>query len=120
MTGGRVLSAPIELTLDLRGTAPDKVLARLLGALERVSDEVTLVALLRDTPEYATVIPAVYNALRGRGYWSDSSRYPAGVQRLRVGRRQGQRPFGTAERRDGVTQEEPAYAPAPSDGAVER
>lgn len=115
-----MLSAPVELTLDLRGTAPDKVLGRLLGALERVSEDVTLVALLRDTPEYASVTSSVYATLRGRGYWSDTSRYPAGVQRLRMGRRRG----APLERRDTETVAEPAYAPAPSvassDGTVER
>ena len=112
-------TAPVELTLDLRGTAPDKVLARLLGALERVSEDVTLVALLRDTPEYAQVTSSIYATLRGRGYWSDTSRYPAGVQRLRTGRRRG----GSPTRRDGESEAEPAYAPPPapatSDGAVE-
>src|SRR5919202_2660554 len=66
--------SPIELTLDLRSTPPDKVIARLLGALERVSDDVTLLVLLRDTPEYVGVTSSVYQALRGRGYFSDSSR----------------------------------------------
>ena len=111
-----MLSAPIELTLDLRGTAPEKVMTRLLGALERVSDDVTLVALLRDSPDYATVLPSVYSALRGRGYWSDTSRYPAGVQRVRMGRRRTQAP----ERRESDSVAEPEYAPPPSDGAVER
>jgi hypothetical protein len=114
LSDARVLSAPVELTLDLRGTAPDKVLTRLLGALERVSDDVTLVALLRDTPDYASVTASAYTALRGRGYWSDTSRYPAGVQRLRIGRRR----TPPAVRHD-EEEAEPAYAPAPSDGAVE-
>jgi hypothetical protein len=108
---------PLELTLDLRGTPPDKVLARLLGALERVSDDVTLVALVRDTPDYAAPMASVYSTLRQRGYWSDSSRFPAGVQRLRVGRRREYR-AGRAVM-DGAPAEEPAYAPAPSGGPVE-
>ena len=102
------------MTLDLRGTPPDRVVARLFGALERVSDDVTLIALVRDTPEFASALSAAYSALRQRGYWSDSSRFPAGVQRLKIGRRQGSqasdasRPEGNASR-----QVEPAYAPAP-------
>src|SRR5689334_22274727 len=43
-------NAPVELSLDLRATPPDKVLSRLLGALDRVSEDVTLLVLLRDTP----------------------------------------------------------------------
>jgi hypothetical protein len=109
-------SAQIELTLDLRGTAPDKVLTRLLGALERVGEDVMLVAMVRDTPDYVGVMSSVYAALRTRGYWSDTSRYPAGVQRLRVGRRrEGQR-----GRVDGMQDGEPAYVQAPSESVVER
>jgi hypothetical protein len=115
LSDARVLSAPVELTLDLRGTAPEKVLTRLLGALERVSDDVTLVALLRDTPDYASATSSAYTALRGRGYWSDTSRYPAGVQRLRIGRRRAP----PIARQDEQAETEPAYAPAPSDGAIE-
>jgi hypothetical protein len=104
-------AAAVELTLDLRGTPPDKVLSRLFGALERVSDDVTLIVLLRDTPEFVGVVSSVFQALRQRGYWSDTSRYPAGVQRLRTGRRQvrpARRSPAPAARDD-----EPAYAPAP-------
>ncbi len=110
-------SAPIELTLDLRGTAPDKVLTRLLRALERVGDDITLIALVRDTPEYVGVMSSAFAALRTRGYWSDTSRYPAGVQRLRIGRRRA----GAAPRTrvDEGGDEEPGYAPAPSESAVE-
>ena len=109
---------PIELTLDLRGTPPEKLLGRLLGALERVSDDVTLVALVRDTPDYAAPLTTAYSTLRQRGYWSDSSRFPAGVQRLRVGRRREQRvERAPAEQ---LPSDETAYAPAPSGGAVER
>lgn len=115
MTDARVLSAPVELTLDLRGTPPEKVLTRLLGALERVSDDVTLVALLRDTPDYASVTSSAYTALRARGYWSDTSRYPAGVQRLRVGRRRA----SPAVRQDEQGDVEPVYTAAPSEGAIE-
>src|SRR5687768_8942186 len=114
--GGRG-APPLELTLDLRGTPPEKVLARLLGALERVSDDVTLVALVRDTPDYAAPMASVYSTLRQRGYWSDSSRFPAGVQRLRVGRRREYRAGRAVV--DAAPAEEPAYAPAPSGGAVE-
>ena len=109
---------PLELTLDLRGTPPEKVLQRLLGALERVSDDVTLVALVRDTPDYAAPLTTTYSTLRQRGYWSDSSRFPAGVQRLRIGRRREQRPERAVE--EPARAEEPVYAPAPSGGAVER
>jgi hypothetical protein len=113
---------PIELTLDLRGTAPDKVLTRLLGALERVGEDVTLLAMVRDTPDYVGVMSSIYAALRTRGYWSDTSRYPAGVQRLRIRRRQAAQRGGT----DGAREVEPAYVPAPapepaaSESAVER
>lgn len=113
---------PIELTLDLRGTAPDKVLTRLLGALERVSEDVTLLAMVRDTPDYVGVMSSIYAALRTRGYWSDTSRYPAGVQRLRIGRRQA----AQRGRTDGAAEVEPVYVPSPapepaaSEGAVER
>src|SRR5688572_20265561 len=113
--GDGLANPPIELTLDLRGTPPEKLLTRLLGALDRVSDDVTLVALVRDTPDYAAPMAGVYSTLRQRGYWSDSSRFPAGVQRLRVGRRRENR----AGRLDGAASEEPAYVPAPSSGAIE-
>ena len=104
-------SAPVELTLDLRGTPPDRVVARLFGALERVSDDVTLIALVRDTPEFASALSAAYGALRQRGYWSDSSRFPAGVQRLKIGRRQAS---GAHRPEENVPRlAEPAYAPAP-------
>jgi hypothetical protein len=110
-------SAQIELTLDLRGTAPDKVLSRLLSALERVGDDITLVALVRDTPDYVGVMSSIFAALRTRGYWSDTSRYPAGVQRLRVQRRRG--PPAQRMRIEGAVEEEPGYMPAPSESAVE-
>lgn len=80
----RSSSAPVELSLDLRFTPPDKVLPRLFGALERIGADVTLLVLLRDTPEYAGVLASAYQALRARGYVSDSSRVPSGGQRLRV------------------------------------
>jgi hypothetical protein len=108
---------PLELTLDLRGTPPEKLLNRLLSALERISDDVTLVALVRDTPDYVAPLTTTYSTLRQRGYWSDSSRFPAGVQRLRVGRRREHRVERIlAEARPA---DEPAYAPAPSSGSVE-
>ena len=111
----RPSGAPVELTLDLRGTPPDRVLARLFDALERVSDDVTLIALLRDTPEFASAMAAAYGALRQRGYWSDSSRFPAGVQRLKIGRRPGG-PINVVQPTEGIAQlqAEPAYAPAPA------
>jgi hypothetical protein len=77
----------VELSLDLRFTPPDKVLSRLFGALEQVGADVTLLVLLRDTPEYAGVVASAYQALRARGYVSDSTRFPPGGQRLRVRRR---------------------------------
>jgi hypothetical protein len=80
----RASNAPVELALDLFATPPDKVLARIFGALERVSAEVTLLVYLRDTPEYVGVAASVYQALRGRGYASDTSRLPGGGQRLRI------------------------------------
>lgn len=80
----RSSSAPVELSLDLRFTPPDKVLPRLFGALERIGADVTLLVHLRDTPEYAGVLANAYQALRARGYVSDSSRIPSGGQRLRV------------------------------------
>ncbi len=107
-------SAPVELTLDLRGTPPDRVVARLFGALERVSDDVTLIALVRDTPEFASALSAAYGALRQRGYLSDSSRFPAGVQRLKIGRRQGSQASGAHRPEENAPRlAEPAYAPAP-------
>jgi hypothetical protein len=80
----RPSAAPVELILDLRATPPDKVLSRLLGALERISPDVTLIVLLRDTPEYAGVMAGIFQTLRGRGYLTDSSRFPPGGQRLRI------------------------------------
>jgi hypothetical protein len=105
----RPSSAPIELTLDLRATPPDKVLSRLLGALERISADVTLYVLLRDTPEYVGVAASAYQALRSRGYFSDSSRMPQGGQRLRVQRRR-EAPRLVFQ---APTEEETTYAPAP-------
>lgn len=117
MSDPAIATPPVELTLDLRGTAPEKVLTRLLGALGSVSDDVTLVALVRDTPDFAAPMSSVYATLRQRGYWSDSSRFPAGVQRVRVGRR---REFRAGRPLlDDARPEEPDYAPAPSAGAVE-
>lgn len=84
---GRASSAPVELSLDLRAVPPDKVLSRVLGALERVSEDVTLLVQVRDSPDYAATLSTVFGALRQRGYWSDSSRFPAGVQRLKIVRR---------------------------------
>ncbi|HEX2035068.1 MAG TPA: hypothetical protein VHS99_12865 [Chloroflexota bacterium] len=83
----RPSTAPIELTLDLRSTPPDKVLSRLFGALERIGADVTLLVVLRDTPEYAGVVSSMYQVLHSHGYVSDSSRLPAGGQRIRVQRR---------------------------------
>jgi hypothetical protein len=83
----------VELTLDLLNTPPDKILSRLFGALEQVGADVTLLVLLRDTPEYVGVAASAYQALRSRGYSSDSSRMPSGGQRLRVRR------AGDAQRR---------------------
>ena len=104
----RPSEAQVELTLDLRATPPDKVLARLVGALERISPDVTLYVLLRDTPEYVGVAASAYQLLRSRGYFSDSSRMPQGGQRLRIKRRrEPTRPVFAAE------EPEAAYAPAP-------
>jgi hypothetical protein len=105
----RPSTAPIELVLDLRGTPPDKVLSRLMGALDQISSEVTLVVQLRDTPEFVGVAAAAFQALRQRGYWSDTSRFPAGVQRLRIGRRRERR----GGPRESEAQDQPTYAPAP-------
>jgi hypothetical protein len=111
-------SPPLELTLDLRGTPPEKLVNRLLAALERVSDDVTLVALVRDTPDYAAPLTTTYSTLRQRGYWSDSSRFPAGVQRIRVGRRrEGRLERVTASE---TRPDDAVYAPAPSGGSIER
>src|SRR5437879_3830037 len=106
----RPSEAPIELTLDLQGTPADKVLPRLLGALERLSADVTLYVLLRDTPEYVGVAASIYQALRSRGYVSDSARMPRGGQRIWVQRRRDPpRPvFQPAPESDSV------YAPEPS------
>jgi hypothetical protein len=105
----RSSNAPVELTLDLLGTPPDKVLARVFGALERISSDVTLFVLLRDTPEYVGVAASVYQALRGRGYASDSSRFPGGGQRLRIYRRGEHARAAPRFTRDA----EPVFAPAP-------
>jgi hypothetical protein len=109
----RPSGAQVELTLDLRGTPPDKVLSRLFGALERISDDVTLVVLVRDTPEFVGVVATMYQALRQRGYWSDSSRFPAGVQRLRIARRQDRRSRRDGRGADTDRPTEPAYVPPP-------
>ena len=103
--------AQVELSLDLRGTPPDKVLARVFGALERVSDDVTLIVLVRDTPEFVGVVSAVFNALRERGYSSDTSRFPPGVQRLRIFRRTARRPGGRPTHLPST--DEPVYVPPP-------
>ena len=111
----RASNAPVELTLDLRATPPDKVLARLFGALERVAPDVTLLVLLRDTPEYAGVTANAHQALRSRGYASDTVRLPTEGQRLRVWRRR-EAPR-TAPRFLASPEEtdlEPVYAPPPA------
>lgn len=79
--------SPVELLLDLRDTPPEKFLARLFGALERVAEDVTLLVQVRDTPEYIGVLSSTYSALRQHGYVCDSSRFPPGTQRLRVSHR---------------------------------
>jgi hypothetical protein len=112
----RPSSAHVELSLDLRGTAPDKALSRVLGALERVSDDVTLIVLLRDTPEFVGVVTSVFSALRQRGYWSDSSRFPAGVQRIKIARRQSR--GGQRQDVESAPRQEPTYSPAPASDAV--
>jgi hypothetical protein len=118
----RVSNAPVELSLDLRFTPPDKVLARLFGALERIGADVTLVVLLRDTPEYASIVASAYQALRSRGYASDSARFPPGGQRLRVHlphERAAPRPLRpeSRERPDERPDERPAPPPdEPPDG----
>ncbi len=116
----RASGAPVELTLDLRGTPPDKMLARLFGALERVSEDVTLVALVRDTPEFASIVAAAYQALRQHGYWSDSSRFPAGTQRMRIARRGPRRGPGTVRGRDADRPAEPSYVPPPPRAIAEQ
>ncbi len=120
--GGRALppirpsDVPVELTLDLRATPPDKILPRIFGALERVSADVTLLVLLRDTPEYAGVMASAYQALRARGYVSDSARMPQGGQRLRIRRRAGA-PRPALEAEVGAPEEpEPPCAPPPRPG----
>jgi hypothetical protein len=109
----RASEAPVELALDLRATPPDKVLPRLFGALERVSADVTLLVLLRDTPEYVGVTASAHAALQQRDYVSDTSRIPGGGQRLRVQRRR--EPHRGAARGEWETEapRDPAYAPPP-------
>jgi hypothetical protein len=109
----RASEAPVELALDLRATPPDKVLPRLFGALDRVSADVTLLVLLRDTPEYVGVTASAHAALQQRDYVSDTSRIPGGGQRLRVQRRR--EPHRGAARGEWETEapRDPAYAPPP-------
>jgi hypothetical protein len=98
----------------LRSTPADKLISRLLGALDRVSDDVTLSVLVRDTPEYVGVTASAYQVLRGRGYVSDSSRFPGGGQRIRVRRRTDtHRPTALA-----VEEEALPFAP-PTEAALE-
>jgi hypothetical protein len=89
----RPSGAAVELTLDLRKTPPDKVLGRLLAALERVAPDVTLNVLVRDWPDYVGALANTHQTLRSRGYVTESSRLvaensgrPEGIQRLRVQR----------------------------------
>jgi hypothetical protein len=110
----RPSDAPIELTLDLRATPPDKVIGRLVGALERISADVTLYVLLRDTPEYVGVAASAYQVLRSRGYFSDSSRMPQGGQRIRIQRRRE-----SSRRVIAADEPEAAYAPAPERADLE-
>ena len=105
----RASDAPIELTLDLRATPPDKVIGRLVGALERISADVTLYVLLRDTPEYVGVAASAYQVLRSRGYFSDSSRMPQGGQRIRIQRRRE-----PPRRVIAADEPEAAYTPPPA------
>ncbi len=76
--------APIEFTFDLRETPPEKVLGRLFAGLDRISGDVTLLVLLRDTPELVGVTANAFHLLRTRGYASDMSRLPSGGQRLTI------------------------------------
>ena len=109
----RASNAQVELTLDLRFTPPDKVIPRLFGALERVGDDVTLLVLLRDTPEYAGVVASAYQALRAQGYASDSSRYPA--RRAAPARAAPARPARSppGQRRTSATPPDTSDGPAP-------
>jgi hypothetical protein len=103
----------VELALDLRATPPDKVLSRLFGALDRVSADVTLLVLLRDTPEYVGVTASAHAALLQRDYVSDTSRIPGGGQRLRVQRRREARRGVVRGERETEAPPDPAYAPPP-------
>lgn len=109
-------SAPVELSLDLRATPPDKVLSRLFGALERVAEDVTLVVLLRDVPEIAAAMTTAYQVLRQHGYSSDTSRFPPGSQRLRIVRRRKQQPW---RRQQPERSEEGELLPLPPQGEIE-
>ncbi|HEV2126876.1 MAG TPA: hypothetical protein VGW38_29345 [Chloroflexota bacterium] len=109
-------SAPVELSLDLRATPPDKVLSRLFGALERVADDVTLIVLLRDIPEVAAAMTTAHQALRQNGYNSDTSRFPPGSQRLKIFRRRMQQPW---RRPQLDASEEGEILPLPPEAGIE-
>lgn len=103
--------APIEFTFDLRETPPDKVLGRLFAGLERISGDVTLLVLLRDTPELVGVTANAFHLLRTRGYASDMSRLPSGGQRLTIRPRNRRVEAGPAPANDVAERD---YVPAPT------
>lgn len=103
--------APIEFTFDLRETPPDKVIGRLFAGLDRISGDVTLLVLLRDTPELVGVTANAFHLLRTRGYSSDTSRLPSGGQRLTIRPRNRRVEVGSAPAVEEVGRE---YVPAPT------
>ncbi|MCX5985733.1 MAG: hypothetical protein NTX54_04350 [Chloroflexi bacterium] len=103
--------APIEFTFDLRETPPEKVLGRLFAGLDRISGDVTLLVLLRDTPELVGVTANAFHLLRTRGYASDMSRLPSGGQRLTIRPRNRRVDAGAAPASDVAEHD---YVPAPT------
>lgn len=103
--------APIEFTFDLRETPPDKVLGRLFAGLDRISGDVTLLVLLRDTPELVGVTANAFHLLRTRGYASDMSRLPTGGQRLTIRPRNRRVDAGPAPSSDVAERD---YVPVPT------
>lgn len=102
-----VADPEIELTLDLRWTAASRLISRVTTAIDKIAEDVVLAVLLRDSPEYSSVVPQVYQTLRARGYATDTVRLPGGNQRLRATRR----------RRPAVVPPRPQASPSAADEA---
>ena len=82
----------VELIADLRDVPTQKVIDRIRHVLAQVSSDVTLIIWVHDRPDMTPLIPVLYQELRGKGYYSDTTRLPQGGQRVRISRQRWRKP----------------------------